>query len=78
MSKKKISWHAVLKYWVYLQIGGIFLMKGVDCVLFPILLIYFLIVHGLCTAPEVKPNSKEYNDYEKSFNRDKKINKLLK
>lgn len=79
LSKKKISWKTVGKYWVCLQAFSFFLLKDkIDIFLFPILFIGLLIVHAICGSPEIKPNSNEYKEYEKSFKRDKKINKVLK
>ena len=87
-----INWKKIFKYWAIIQ-GFIILSKMdslYDDLLFvittPIIFICFLLVHLFTYS--VEPNvekgedlllqQKEFEDYEKAFNRQKKIDKIIK
>jgi len=84
---KNINWRKVFKYWVIIQ-GFIILSKTdslYDDLLFvittPIILICFLLVHlftNVEKGEDILLHQKEFEDYEKSFNRQKKIDKIIK
>ncbi len=90
MKKKTIRWKIVLKYWIITQALSLFLNSSnisIGTFLFPLFLISFLIVYAassfsISSNDEVKnvlkDNQVEYEEYEKSFKRDKKLKKLLK
>ena len=90
MKKKTIKWRIVLKYWVICQAVSLFLNSShisIGTFLFPLFLISFLIVYAassfsISSNDEVKnvlkDNQVEYEEYEKSFKRDRKLKKLLK
>lgn len=85
-----INWKKVFKYWVIIQ-GFIILSKMdslYDDLLFvittPIIFICFLLVHLFTHSIESNKENglllqqKEFEDYEKAFNRQKKIDKIIK
>lgn len=87
-----INWKKVFKYWAIIQ-GFIILSKMdslYDDLLFviatPIVFICFLLVHLFTynVGPNVEKGEdlllqqKEFEDYEKAFNRQKKIDKIIK
>lgn len=89
---KNINWKKIFKYWAIIQ--GFIIVSKMDSLyddLFfvittPIILISFLLVHTF--TYNVGPNmengehlllqQKEFEDYEKAFNRQKKIDKIIK
>ena len=89
---KNINWKKIFKYWAIIQ--GFIILSKMDSLyddLFfvittPIILICFLLVHTF--TYNVGPNmengehlllqQKEFEDYEKAFNRQKKIDKIIK
>ena len=77
-SKLRISRKHLFRYWILMQIAGIICFKSmIDIILFPILIICFLLVYVICGVNEKLPNTDEYKDYEKTVKRDRKIEKIL-
>jgi hypothetical protein len=86
-SKTKINWKKVFKYWVFIQIfcliGNVehIYNKLAFIILFPILIIYFILVYGFSTGFVNKieiEDVEDYKEYEKKFIRDKKIKKIIR
>jgi hypothetical protein len=90
---KRIRWIKVFKYWFFCQLFFAMskfdqLYDNIIFVLVtPIFLICFLLIYGLFYdmntlkvygETEEMFDQKEYEDYEKSFNRQKRINKIIK
>ena len=87
-----LNWKKLFKYWAIIQ--GFIILSKIDSLyddLFfiittPIILICFLLVHTFTynVGPNVENGEhlllqqKEFEDYEKAFNRQKKIDKIIK
>ena len=87
-----LDWKKLFKYWAIIQ--GFIILSKMDSLyddLFfvittPLILICFLLVHTFTysVGPNVEKGEdlllqqKEFEDYEKSFNRQKKIDKIIK
>lgn len=90
---QRIRWGKVFKYWFFCQLFFMVskfgqLSENIFLVfLTPIFLICFLLIYGLFydmnalkvyRETEEMFEQKEYEDYEKSFNRQKRIDKIIK
>jgi hypothetical protein len=88
---KNLNWKKVFKYWSIIQ--GFIILSKMDSLyddLFfvittPIIFICYLLVHTFTyNGPNMENNEhlllqqKEFEDYEKAFNRQKKIDKIIK
>jgi hypothetical protein len=89
---KNLNWKKLFKYWAIIQ--GFIILSKIDSLyddlLFviatPIIFICFLLVHlfTYSVGPNVEKGEnlllqqKEFEDYEKAFNRQKKIDKIIK
>jgi len=92
-TKKRIRWVRVIKYWVIIQ-GLTILAnyddiwdKIYETILFPLFIMLFLILYAMSYTTTsgngsnrtiINDNQKEFEEFEKSFIRNKKIKKLLK
>lgn len=80
---KLISWWKLLKIWSFIQISFIFfsidrLIENILIVsLFPIILTAFILLNTFSRYIDIEIDQKEFDDYKKSFKRQKKINKIL-
>lgn len=89
---KNTNWKKVFKHWAIIQ--GFIILSKMDSlyddlffvIITPIIAICFILVHRFTysVAPNVENGEdlllqqKEFEDYEKSFNRQKKIDKIIK
>ena len=89
---KNLNWKKLFKYWAIIQ--GFIILSKIDSLyddlLFviatPIIFICFLLVHlfTYSVGPNVEKGEnlllqqKEFEDYEKAFNRQKKIDKIIR
>ena len=89
---KNTNWRVVFKYWAIIQ--GFIILSKMDSlyddlffvIITPIIVICFILVYRFTysVAPNVENGEhlllqqKEFEDYEKAFNRQKKIDKIIK
>jgi hypothetical protein len=84
---KNIDWKKVFKYWAIFQ--SIILLSKLDkiqeniffIIAFPLVIILFLLIRVFSSEKSTQEkdilNQREFEDYEKAFNRQKKIDKIL-
>lgn len=86
----RISWIKVFKVWGFMQLICLWNINIKDTgnvisiLSLPILIMYLVLVYGLSQSSlygdsenSIKTDTEEFKEYEKSFMRDKKINKIL-
>jgi protein-S-isoprenylcysteine O-methyltransferase Ste14 len=83
---KRLNWFAILKYWVYFQVGCLVLSitrlheNILTIICLPLILSFVIIFFALINRDEsdiIKENNEEFIDYKKRFDRAKRINKIL-
>lgn len=81
---KSINYRKVFNFWALMQIAIVYLfidrmMDNIAIVVgFPFIIVMFVLLYVIYMTPyNVKIDEKEYKEYEKSFNRDKNIDKIL-
>ncbi len=81
---RMLNWLKLIKIWIFIQVfvtsfsfdrlsDNIFII-----VLFPIILTGYILINALSKDIHIDINESEYDNYKKSFSRQKKINKILK
>mgnify|MGYP003402530935 CR=1 FL=1 len=81
---KSINYRKVFNFWALMQVAIVYLfidrmMDNIVIVVgFPFIIVMFVLLYVIYMTPyNVKIDEKEYKEYEKSFNRDKNIDKIL-
>jgi hypothetical protein len=81
---RMLNWLKLIKIWIFIQVfvtsfsfdrlsDNIFII-----VLFSIILTGYILINALSKDIHIDINESEYDNYKKSFSRQKKINKILK
>lgn len=80
----KINWRKCARYWIYIQTMFLILGSNLDwisIILYPVFIMYLVLLHALfymgINNDKADFSGKEFKNFEKKFNRDKKIKKVL-
>jgi len=77
--RRRMNWKRAFTYWFIFQIIFLFSRNIFLTITMPILCIYLLVVLAICDKNYDKSNinRKDFEEFKKSFERDRKIKKIL-